>query len=174
MRFSSFLVLVGLIMAGFWACFDAFDSKSPSDSDALFSFLKESGPLDSVYTFLAEEGFSYQLDSGTEIYIPKSSLLGHGGHIVNGEVSLHFREFRDAIDLLAGQGILDGQQEMMKTAGAFNIEIHQRGKRLFFDPSQNIEIKQACYEKEDDYSLFVLDKTRNKWDSLFMIKALGK
>ncbi len=124
---------------------------------------------DSIYTFLAESGFSHQFASGTRIHIPEDALVNRTGLRVRGEVQLHFKEYRDAIDLLVEGLQFNPGMKLSKTAGAFKIEVRQLNQMLFFDPSQDINIRQATYEKDEDYTLYYFDRKEEALDSLLIV-----
>lgn len=170
MRFAAVIGLLFLTILGFWACQYTMGEQDEGNSFAL-NILEEQLPvLDSTYTFMAEDGFQQTFASGTKVTIPGGNLTYKNGHLVNGPVQLSFWEYRDAIDLLAAGISVGTKKGMAKTAGAFRLEIYQAGTPLLFDPTKSIDIRQACYEKEDDYSLFRLEETTNTLDSLFSVR----
>ena len=59
--------------------------------------------------------------------------------------------------------------KLSKTAGAFKIEVRQSNQMLFFDPSQDINIRQATYEKDEDYTLYYFDRKEEALDSLLIV-----
>lgn len=166
MKLSAVSGILLFIVLGFWACQFTFDQGAGTSLIQEAAFLKKVKSQDSIFIFLAEEGFEYQFTSGTSVSIPKSALTDHKGEIVNGPVILTFNTYRDAVDLFAAGVLMNSNQGMSKTAGAFKIEVEQSGKKLFFDPTKTIAVKLACYEKDNDYGLYFYNKKEATWEYL--------
>jgi len=170
MRLTAVLGLLIFTIAGFWACqYSMEKSEVLEDNLTLKTLANQFVSEDSIFNFLAEEGFQYEFTSGAQIKIPKGALIHSNGQIADGLVDLSFREFRDAVDLLSAGVQMNNSNAMIKTAGAFSVKVEQSGEELFLDPTKNIEIKQACYEKDRDYDLFYLEPENHIRDSLFRV-----
>ena len=172
MRLYSILGILVLTIIGVLVCQLSInvDKRQYNDKDHLpFSHLVSE---DSIFTFLAEEGFEYEFESGTKIKIPKGVLMEYTGELINGHVVLSFKTYRDAIDLLADGIYTEANSIMTKTAGAFKIEIERAGQKVFLDPTKSIEVKLACYEKEDNYDLNYYNKALKSWEPLYTVKPV--
>lgn len=167
MRLAAVLGVLILTILGFWACQYSLEVPVKTKNNIIHTALNTIQPKDSSLTFIAEQGFNYQFPTGTNISIPSGALMNKKGELVNGEVSLLFQEYKDAIDLLLSGIPMNLDYGMAKTAGAFKIEVSQFGEKLILDPTKNIKVRFACYEKEEDYSLYLLNEQEHRLDSLF-------
>ena len=168
MRLTAVLGVLILTVLGFWAC--QYSIEEEVGNITFQTSLKSINPQATPFTFIAEQGFTHEFASGTEIQIPGGILMKENGELVNGEVDLSIQEFQDAIDLLVGGVPMNLNEGMARTAGAFKIEASQNGEQLLLDPTKNIEVRLACYEKEEGYSLYFLNEKDDTLDSLFQIK----
>jgi hypothetical protein len=164
------LLFFVLTFVGYWACHYSVEHTKDETYFSDNIFFQNIATQDSIFTFLAEEGFEHEFATGTKVQIPKGALLSKAGEIVNGPVILSFSAFRDAVDLLSIGVLMDSEFGLNKTAGAFRIEVEQAGKQLILDPSKSIAVKLACYEKEDNYGLYFLNHGENQWEYLYTIK----
>ena len=170
MKLYSILGILILTILGFWACQYSLEQEAKSDIDPLNPVLTGLSSEDSVFAFLAEEGFDYEFQSGTQVSIPKDAMVDHSGTVINGLVELSFKEYRDALDLLVAGIMMNPESGMTKTAGAIKLEVAKNGKRLFLDPTKSIAIKLACYEKGDDYNLYYQPEKNSPWEYLLSVK----
>jgi hypothetical protein len=119
------------------------------------------------FEFDAEEGTILSLANGTRIVIPPSSLEDMDGKPVTGLVSLAYREFHDATDILVS-GIpmgydSAGVSHQLETAGMFEMEASQNGHPVFLQEGSQAQVNLASFTGGNDYNFYYLDKEKRNW-----------
>ena len=105
--------------------------------------------------------------TASKIIIPKGAIIDQDGEPVKSAVTLSYREFHDAADILAS-GIpmeMKTQQgtEFFTTAGMFEIRAESDGKEVFIDPAKKITVRMGSYVEDSTYRFFHLDETEKNW-----------
>jgi hypothetical protein len=95
-------------------------------------------------TFKAEQGSKFTYSSGSVISIPPNALMTKDGKPVSGEVTLTYREFRDAADFIVSNIPMNwesgGQQVAFNSGGMFEIRAYKGNEELFLKQGSNIDI----------------------------------
>ena len=114
----------------------------------------------------AAKGGKYKANKGTELVVPPGIFVDANGAPVNGEVTLKYREFHDAADIiLSGIPMVydnHGTPENFQTAGMMEIIGQQGESPVFVAPGKEIEVQMASFTEDDDYGLYILDP-ENGW-----------
>lgn len=113
----------------------------------------------------AEKGGVIDISSGTRITIPVNAFLDKNGNSVEGEVSIQYREFHSAADIIAS-GIpmaynSDNQKGSFKSAGMFEINGTQNNEDIFIDKNKSLNVEMASYTGGNDFSFYSLDENGN-------------
>ncbi|MCA6365383.1 MAG: hypothetical protein IM638_20295 [Bacteroidetes bacterium] len=116
------------------------------------------------YTFNAEKGARVSYPSGTKIYIPANAFVDKQGRTVTGEVTISYREFRDAADIIAS-GIpmkydSAGQTSDFESAGMFELVAAAQGSEVNVAPGKNIQMQFAVTQPESSYNFYRLDEQK--------------
>jgi len=108
--------------------------------------------------------------SGTRIHVPANAFLDKDGKVAQGAVELHYREFKDPMDVfLAGIPMTydsGGQQYHFETAGMMEIRATQNGLGLKPNPASPIKVDLVSDNNEDRFNTYYLDTTEKKWKYL--------
>jgi hypothetical protein len=120
-----------------------------------------------TFDFDAEKGTTIQLANGTSIYVPEDALVDGSGNRVTGKVSLHYREFLDASQILMS-GIpmrydSAGRSSDFISAGMFEIGATQNGQALQIKSGKSVRVDMASPVVEEDFNFYSLDSTTGKW-----------
>lgn len=109
-----------------------------------------------------------EMPSGTNITIRANTLTDANSNLVNGKVSLQYREYHDAVDILLSGIPMDytvqGQKRTMQTAGMFDIKAEQNGQALGLKNGATFRVDLASYEEGKDYNFFWLDQEKEGWE----------
>jgi hypothetical protein len=119
-------------------------------------------------SFDAAKAQTLTFASGTVIEIPANALRDSDGNIVKGDVTLKFREFRDASDIIASGIIMHDPRtgQYLQTAGMFDIQAEQSGKVLEVAKGQAITVHMASDVPGNEYDFLVLRTQQCKWETL--------
>jgi hypothetical protein len=124
-------------------------------------------PAFSEWTFLAEEGATQTLPSGTRICIPPHAFADGEGNPVYGEVTVRYRELHDGISMFLAGIPMEYQEGDFTTAGSFEIRARQGKDELQLAPGNNISVLMASFEEGADYDFFFLDENEDRaWEKL--------
>jgi hypothetical protein len=118
----------------------------------------------SFYTFRAENGLSFSYPSGSRIFIPKNAFVDASGKMVTGDVTVSYREFRDATDIIVS-GIpmkydSAGQTIDFESAGMFELAASAGSQEVFVAPGKNIDMQFAVTKTESSYNFYRLDEEK--------------
>jgi hypothetical protein len=115
----------------------------------------------------AEKGGEFKYATGTTITVPANALTDQEGKPIKGKVTLQYREFHDALDVLLSGIPMEYDSAKVKknfqTAGMYEINAHQNNKTLQIAKDQKIKIKMASWQPESDYNFYQLDTARKNW-----------
>jgi hypothetical protein len=126
---------------------------------------------------LTIKGTSYMVDnskgktithpSGTTIEIPKNAFI-KDGKLVEGEVEIRYKEFKDQIDILLS-GIpmhYDSADTdyVLESAGMVQIYGFQNNLPVDINNGKSIKINFPTQDASSRFNLYELDTTGNKWD----------
>ena len=103
----------------------------------------------------------------SKIRIPKNSFIDKNGKDIVGEVTIEYKEFHDAGDVIAS-GIpmaydSAGTAYNLETAGMFDIRGHQHGEPVFIKPGQNLQVELASKSGDDRFNQYYLDTAARNW-----------
>ncbi len=103
-----------------------------------------------------------RLAGGTSIAIPDSAFRDAQGGLVSGEVSLSWREFHTAADIIAA-GIPMSYQDsggviqQLESGGMFELNAEARGEPVFIAEGRQIEVTLAT-KYEGDFDMYYLEE----------------
>ncbi len=105
--------------------------------------------------------------SGTKISVPANAFVDAKGNEIKGNVSIDYREFRDAADFIAS-GIpmsfsSNDNMNFFKSAGMFEINASQNGQEVFLKPTAKVSVNFASTDNTSDYTFYEFKDSQNKW-----------
>lgn len=118
------------------------------------------------YTVDVKEGGKLTTVTGSTIEIPADAFVDANGNPIEGEVTIQFREFHDATDIIAS-GIPmhnPADDSYMETAGMFEIKGQQAGKEIFVKGDKNIHVNLASFNEGDDFNFYELSPKDCSWE----------
>lgn len=102
------------------------------------------------------------IPSGTKITIQANSLVDGAGGLVSGNVTIKYREYHDAVDVLLSGIPMDyqapGKKRTMQTAGMFDLAAAQNDEAVFIKEGAGVQVDFASFEDGTDYNFFALDQ----------------
>lgn len=114
---------------------------------------------------------TFRLPNGSRIHLPENAFChANGAELdLDERVTLSYREFHDAADLILG-GIPMAIQtakavEHLETGGMFDIRANSNGKTLKLNPGKRIKVELASYVKGNDYQHYFFDP-QNGWKEI--------
>lgn len=124
------------------------------------------------FTVEVGKGGRFTLDNGTVLTVPANGFVTPDGAPVSGKVTLKYREFHDAADImLSGIPMLydeKGKSESgyFQTAGMIELLGEQDGQPVAIAPDRPINVQMASFTEEDDYNLYFLDPEARGWKDI--------
>lgn len=124
------------------------------------------------FTVEVAKGTVHTLPNGSKVTVPANGFVTADGQPVTGSVTLQYREFHDAADVLvSGIPMLyneKGKPEsgIFQTAGMIELIGNQNGEAVAIAPGKPITIDMTSYTDEDDYNLYFLDPAQRGWKDI--------
>jgi hypothetical protein len=139
--------------------------------DAPFDQIK---PVFAAYKVNALDGGVFSHGQGTKLEVPEGAFVNDQGELVNGEVTVHYREMHDFVDFfLSGIPMTydsAGVQYTLESAGMIEIYAEQDGKRVNMAPGKSIGIElisnvnaPAALNVPPGYNIYKLDESKRNW-----------
>lgn len=121
----------------------------------------------SAYKINNATGGNITHSTSSKIKIPKNSFVDKNGKDIVGDVTIEYKEFHDAGDVIAS-GIpmaydSAGKHYNLETAGMFDIKGTQDGEPVFIKPEKNLEIELASASNEQRFNQYYLDTLERNW-----------
>lgn len=125
-------------------------------------------PFD-VYKINISENSTFIHKKGSIVDVPAHSLRTKAGKkAVDGIVEIHFREFKDAYDILISGITMKydtaGTIQNLESAGMLEIRGFQNGEELEIIPEKSIKIKLISNKPDSNYNLYKIKDLTNKWE----------
>ncbi len=110
----------------------------------------------------------FKLPNGTILEIPKAAFVDAAGKPVTGKVSLKYKEYKDAVDIL-GSGIpmeydSAGVEQILQTAGMFEMYgFDSTGQAVFIHPDKKVNVSILSPATDSNYNFYAFDTLTNNW-----------
>lgn len=122
------------------------------------------------YTVDNAKGGVIQHPSSSRIKIPKQAFVDKAGKEIVGDVTIEYREFHDAADIILS-GIpmaydSAGKKYNLETAGMFEITGTQNGQPVFIHPDKTVQVELASLNAEKRFNQYFLDTVARNWNYL--------
>lgn len=114
------------------------------------------------------EGGTFKLSNGTEIYLPENCFVDKDGNPIDGNVNLKYREFHRPEDVIAS-GIPmtyqeGGEEGFLVTAGMMEMRgTDVNGNEVFFAENKSADFNMASYLDEEGVDFYALDEATGTW-----------
>ena len=119
------------------------------------------------YVIKADRDTTVTCSSGTRIIVPKNAFTDSTGARISGEVNLLYREFKNPLEIyLAGIPMLYdslGVEQVLVSAGMFEMNAYSEGKTLFPDPENRIRVEMTSFDPSSRFNVYKLDTITGKW-----------
>lgn len=124
----------------------------------------------SAYKINNASGGNITHNTSSKIKIPKNSFVDKNGKDIIGDITIEYREFHDAGDVIAS-GIpmtydSAGVVYHFESAGMFDIKGSQDGEPVFIKPEKTLEVELASSTKDDRFNQYYLDTLKKNWTCL--------
>lgn len=123
-------------------------------------------PVETWY-FDADSGITFTYNrSGTIIHIPPHSLMDKEGELVDGEVRIDYREFRDAADFISfGVPMMYGDKPF-NSGGMFEIRAFKNDEPLELSQYAPMEIEFMLTDTIPGLHFYEFDREQDGWGDL--------
>ncbi len=123
-------------------------------------------PFESIAVDNAKGG-TFQIASSA-LTIPPNTFSDAEGNAIDGEITLHYREFNSALEIFTA-GIpmtLDsaGVEYHFESNGMVELRGEQNGEEVFIMPEKQIEIAMDVEEKRDGFNEYFFNETTGEWE----------
>lgn len=122
------------------------------------------------FTIHSEKAKVLRLSSGTRISVPASAFVDEKGQPVSGKVELQYREFHDAVDIFVSgipmEIMTDKGEQVLETAGMFDIRAHQNGKALSLAEGKTLKVEMASRQKGAAYDVYHFGENTTGWQKI--------
>jgi hypothetical protein len=119
-----------------------------------------------TFTLDASEPKVVRLANGSSIEIPENAFVDKNGKVVTGKVSLQYREFHTAADILtSGIPMLcndeNGETKPFESGGMFEIGATANGEEISIAKDKKINVRMAS-KVEGDFDFYYLEEDGGK------------
>ncbi len=122
--------------------------------------------------------------TSSKIKVPVNTFVDKNGKDIIGDVTIEYREFHDAADIIAS-GIpmtydSAGTKYTLESAGMFDIKGSQNGEPVFIKKDKKVEVELASANSENKFNQYFLDTVTKNWlylkkdDRLSILKTQNK
>jgi len=120
-----------------------------------------------AYTINNAKGGEIKHPTSSKIKVPKNTFVDKNGKDIIGDVTIEYREFHDAADIIAS-GIPMGYDSAgtkynLESAGMFDIKGSQNGEPVYIKKDKNVEVELASANSEDRFNQYYLDTVAKNW-----------
>ena len=134
----------------------------PEDTKCIHNPLKELDHKFQTFTINTSLEQTIKLPSGTEISIPKGSLIGDSSN----KVDLKIREFQTKTEsFIAGIPMDYKENYSFESAGMIEIRGIKGEKELLITPSKPLKISMALSKNPSNFEFWKLDESKKEWSN---------
>ena len=134
----------------------------PEDTKCIHNPLKELDHKFQTFTINTSLEQTIKLPSGTEISIPKGSLIGDSSN----KVDLKIREFQTKTEsFIAGIPMDYKENYSFESAGMIEIRGIKGEKELLITPSKPLKISMALSKNPSNFEFWKLDESLKEWSN---------
>jgi hypothetical protein len=134
----------------------------PEDTKCIHNPLKELDHKFQTFTINTSLEQTVKLPSGTEITIPKGSIIGDSSD----KLDLKIREFQTKTEsFIAGIPMDYKENYSFESAGMIEIRGSKGGKEVIITPSKPIKISMVLYKNPRNFQFWKLDESIKEWSN---------
>lgn len=106
-------------------------------------------------------------ENGSLIIVPAGALVDKKENPIEGEVDIHYREFKDKAEIFLSGIPMEydsaGKPYTFESAGMFEIRGTKNGEEVFINKKKPIIIQMTSDFSDTDFSKYYLDEAAKKW-----------
>jgi hypothetical protein len=137
-------------------------STLPNDTECVKPPIQQEDIPFSEYQINTQKDQRIKLLSGTEIFIPKGSIISNNS---SNKVEITVREFRDQASVfLAGIKMDYGSKDAFETAGMLEILPASSSSKAEINPNLPIEIKMNLTKNPSGFDFWFLNESNKEWE----------
>lgn len=141
------------------------NSKSENKKKPHLAFQK---PFEKLILNATTGGTIITRDSNSSMHFSPNSLVDQNGKIVEGEVEIRYREYRNAAEMaFSGIPMLyeeNGNEYRFNSAGMIEVRAYQNEQPLNVKPGADFTIDYNVTQQVDSCFFFALDDEKQKWE----------
>jgi len=161
-----------LLISGLWSCSPSPDNSYTEQQISGITPLFEHAQMPAHIMLIQDptNAYTLPLPSGGELRIPANCFVNEAGERLTGPVSLRYREFHDATDIIAA-GIPmkalkpNGTSDWLQTAGMFELRGDSEGNPIRFADNKSAEIVFLS-SVDGPYDTWILNEYKGLWENL--------
>ncbi|MEO6304635.1 MAG: hypothetical protein ABIP51_15855 [Bacteroidia bacterium] len=120
-----------------------------------------------AYTINNAKGGELKHPTTSKIKVPKNTFVDKNGKDIIGDVTIEYREFHHAADIIAS-GIPMGYDSAgtkynLESAGMFDIKGSQNGEPVFIKKDKKVEVELASVNSDNRFNQYYLDTVSKNW-----------
>ncbi len=120
-----------------------------------------------AYTINNAKGGEIKHPTSSKIKVPKNSFVDKNGKDIIGDVTIEYREFHDAADIIASGIPMNydsaGTKYTLESAGMFDIKGSQNGEPVYIKKDKTVEVQLASANSDDRFNQYYLDTVARNW-----------
>jgi hypothetical protein len=109
-----------------------------------------------------------KLKLGTQIIIPPNAFVDSAGNLVEGNITLKYREFRNAAEIFIAGIPMNfnalGNETALETAGMFEIRAFSKKRKLKLRKGTFINVRMGSKIEGNNYNFFGFDEGNGSWN----------
>ncbi len=120
-------------------------------------------------TINANQGGIYEYESGSRLVIPSSAFVDDKGHLIEGDVTIYYREYVNTVDFFLAGIPLDYDNQLLEPNGMVEVFAQKDGQLISLAPGKSIHVElvgQMIVSYDDaspDYGIYQFDSIQRKW-----------
>ena len=119
------------------------------------------------FTVNAAEGAKLYYKSGSTIEVPKNAFLDEAGQVIEGEVNIEYVEYHDPVDFFVSGIPMEYDSAdahyQFHSAGMLELVATQKGKPVYANPDNLIEVAIASQKEGNSFNVYYLDTANKNW-----------
>lgn len=105
-------------------------------------------------------------ETGSVLTIPKNCFVKNDGSSINGFVTVHYREFHNAMEVaLSGIPMNLGDSAQLVSGGMFELRAKKNGTSLGLKEGKEITVNLMSSEKDEEFDHYYLNEGNMAWEN---------
>ncbi len=119
------------------------------------------------YKLNASKGGEFTSKNGSTIHVPQNAFADAQGNILQGEVDLRFREFRDPVDFFVSGIPMSydsaGKKYQFESGGMVEVTGYKDSKPIQIASGKKVDVRLMSVSSGRSYNLYKLDTASGNW-----------